>query len=72
MWAENTHSPVCMFMPSSSIGKDIGPDSTQGAAAPKRIRRDPPETTKPLRVQRFGGKHGFSYNCFYMHGCSFK
>lgn len=38
----------------NSNGKEIGPDATQGAAAPKRIKRDPSDTTKPLRVQRFG------------------
>ncbi|KAI5626212.1 kinesin-like protein KIF18A, partial [Silurus asotus] len=38
----------------NSIGKEIGPEATQGAAAPKRIKRDPSDTTKPLRVRRFG------------------
>ncbi|KAK2819844.1 hypothetical protein Q7C36_021490 [Tachysurus vachellii] len=36
------------------FGKEIGSDVTQGAAAPKRIKRDPSDTTKPLRVRRFG------------------
>ncbi|KAG7315129.1 hypothetical protein KOW79_021217 [Hemibagrus wyckioides] len=36
------------------FGKEIGPDVTQGAAVPKRIKRDPADTTKPLRVRRFG------------------
>lgn len=51
-------NPICMLVPSSSFGKEIGPDVTQGAAVPKRIKRDPADTTKPLRVRRFGGKHG--------------
>ncbi|XP_053473057.1 kinesin-like protein KIF18A [Ictalurus furcatus] len=38
----------------NSNGKEIGPDATQSVAAPKRIKRDPSDTTKPLRVQRFG------------------
>ncbi|XP_062845664.1 kinesin-like protein KIF18A isoform X2 [Trichomycterus rosablanca] len=36
-------------------GKEAGADSTQGAAAPKRIKRDSSDSTKPLRVRRFGG-----------------
>ncbi|TSP90500.1 Kinesin-like protein KIF18A [Bagarius yarrelli] len=36
------------------MGKEIGPENTQGAAAPKRIKRDSSDTTKPLRVRRFG------------------
>ncbi|XP_053347445.1 kinesin-like protein KIF18A [Clarias gariepinus] len=36
------------------MGKETGLDTTQGAAAPKRIKRDPSDTTKPLRVKRFG------------------
>lgn len=59
-----------MYVPSSSRnGKEI-PDATHGAAAPKRIKRDPSDTTKPLRVRRFGGKHGLSDNLTDMH-CSF-
>ncbi|KAK3528046.1 hypothetical protein QTP86_017089 [Hemibagrus guttatus] len=36
------------------FGKEIGPDVTQDAAVPKRIKRDPADNTKPLRVRRFG------------------
>ncbi|XP_035376866.1 kinesin-like protein KIF18A [Electrophorus electricus] len=35
-------------------GKETGPDISQGVAAPKRIKRDPSDTSKPLRVRRFG------------------
>lgn len=59
-----------MFVPSSSTEKEVGPDVTQGAAAPKRIKRDPSDTTKPLRVRRFGGKHGPLYDPFHIY-CSF-
>lgn len=61
---------MCMFVPSSSFGKEITPDASQGTAAPKRIKRDPSDTTKPLRVRRFEGKHDLSYNFYVMH-CSF-
>ncbi|XP_072527593.1 kinesin-like protein KIF18A [Salminus brasiliensis] len=36
------------------FGKETGLDSIQAAAAPKRIKRDPSDTSKPLRVRRFG------------------
>ncbi|XP_037390265.1 kinesin-like protein KIF18A [Pygocentrus nattereri] len=35
-------------------GKETGLDGLQGAAAPKRIKRDLSDTSKPLRVRRFG------------------
>ncbi|XP_076854914.1 LOW QUALITY PROTEIN: kinesin-like protein KIF18A [Brachyhypopomus gauderio] len=35
-------------------GKETGPDFSQGVTAPKRIKRDPSDTSKPLRVRRFG------------------
>lgn len=57
---------MCMFVPSSSTGKEMGPDASQGAAAPKRIKRDPSDTTKPLRVRRFEGEHGLPYSFFHI------
>lgn len=49
-----------------STGKEVGEDGTQGAAAPKRIKRDSTDSAKPLRVQRFGGERNtyvvFVYN----------
>ncbi|XP_066513217.1 kinesin-like protein KIF18A isoform X1 [Hoplias malabaricus] len=37
----------------NSTGKEIGLDSIQGAAAPKRIKRDPSNIIQPFRVRRF-------------------